>query len=367
MLRDLGNQTDAPGIIALNLLDHMLAADRTNEYVLFHGGDAFSGRYARLPNVESLVLRAAGKLVWDQVMVPWAARRERVDVLFHPKHSLPLVGRWKSLMHLRGSEYWVYPEYYERLDLVYQRLMLPLYCRKATHLIVESDYVKRDFEKFLGLRPETMTRIHLAPAPRFRPIGDAAALEAARRTYHLPGAFCLTVTRLRQGRKYYPGKNLVEAIEAFRRSKARARLKFVVVGAHTRDFVATSPLIADDVRRELVVLDRVPQEDLPAIYSQAAFFVFPSSYESFGLPLTEAMACGCPVIASQDGACPEIVGDAAVLIDPRNVWQLADAMDTLAGDAGLREHLRRRGLEVAAGFSWRRAADETLRVIDGLA
>jgi glycosyltransferase involved in cell wall biosynthesis len=364
MLREIYNQQDAPGIIILNLLDHLLEIDRRNEYVLFYYDEAFIERYRDRPNVRTVLVRFPTKLLWDQVGIPLAARREKIDLLFHPKHSIPLLARCSSLMHLRGSEYWVFPEHFERLDLLYQKLSLPLFCRKASHLIAESNYVRDDFHRILGVPLEKMSMIYLAPSERFRVIEDDRLLASIGERYGLPGDFFLTVTRVVQGKRYYPGKSLVAMIRAFARSAAREKTTFVVVGRQTRRFIDELPFLTPEVRRRILPLDFVPQEDLPALYNLARFFLFPSKYESFGIPITEAMACGCPVITSTDFSCPEIAGDAAILVDPLDPDAIARAIDRVHTDAVLREEMREKGFRRVETFNWKRAAEETLKLIE---
>jgi glycosyltransferase involved in cell wall biosynthesis len=366
MLRDIFNQTDAPGIIILNLLDHMLRMDQKNEYILFYMSNAFIDRYKHYPNVKTVLVRAPGKLLWDQVAIPAAARREGIDLLFHPKHTVPLLVNCKTLMHLRGSEYWTHPEHFERFELLYQHLMLPLYCKKASHVIVESDYVKKDFQQFLHIPEEKMTMIYIAQSDRFQLISDPARLAAIRKKYNLPSDFVLTVTRIVQGAKYYPGKNLVNAIRGFQLSKASKTLKFVIVGKHTKKFVEQLDGIPADLREQVIGLDFVPQEDLPEIYNMAKFFLFPSNYESFGVPIAEAMACGCPVITSNIWACPETVGKAGLLVDPKNISEIANAIDQMNFDDHMRECLRRKGFDEVERFKWSMAAKQTLEIINTL-
>ncbi|RMH37827.1 MAG: glycosyltransferase family 1 protein [Nitrospirae bacterium] len=363
LLREIGNQKDAPGIIVLNLLDQLLELDRDNQYVLFYKDRAFFYRYDRYPNVSKFLIHSSSKLVWDQVLVPLAAKKAKIDLLFSPKHSLPLLGNYPMVMHLRGSEYWTHPEYYEPLDLLYQKLMLPIFCRKASHLIVESNFVKRDFQRFLGIPSEKMTMIYLAPNERFRP-WSADACEKVKRKYGLPDRFALTVTRIKQGKRVYPGKNLDKAIEAFLRARASREMAFVIVGVGTKDYVQEYCKQQSHRSDSLIALDYVAQEDLPAFYSLANLFLFPSSYESFGIPLAEAMACGCPIITSNTGACPEIVGAAGLTVNPHDVEALTDGIDRLTSDEDLRKHLQMQGFKERQRFSWEKAARETLRVFD---
>ena len=365
MLRGIGDQTDAPGIIILNLLDKMLEMDSINEYVLFYRNRSYIERYSGYKNVKSVLVSAPNKLLWDQVAVPFAIKKEKIDLLFHPKHSIPLLAGCKTLMHLRGPEYWVFPEHFEKSDLLYQKIMLPIFCRKATHLIAESNYAMKDFQKFLRIPAHKMTMIYLAPDERFKIISDKEQLAYIIKKYNLPSEFFLTVTRIIQGKKYYDGKNLVNSIKAFQQCKAREKFKFVIVGKQTKKFLEGFH-IPREVQDNIIALDFVPQEELPEIYNLAKFFLFPSKYESFGIPILEAMACGCPVITSTDFSCPEIVGAAGILVDPRNVSDIASAIDRLSFDTGLCENIRKEGLERIENFSWRQAAKKTLKVIKNL-
>jgi len=179
-----------------------------------------------------------------------------------------------------------------------------------------------------------------------------------RRRYGLEGPFLLSVGSLE------PGKNRERLLQAFARLQARGlKHTLVVAGQRAWRYEGEAPLarrlgLADSVR----FLGHVPQADLPALYSAADLFVFPSLYEGFGLPALEAMACGTPVVASNVSALPEVVGDAALQVSPLDVEALADAIERLLRDDRLRADLRERGLERARQFSWEKAARRTAEV-----
>ena len=364
MLRDIWNQTDAPGIIVLNLMDKILELDRNNRYVLFFRDDRFLDRYNKLSNVKAVKLQAPAKFLWDQVAVPWAARKEDVDLIFHPKHSLPLLTGRKTVMQLRGAEYWIFPEHFERMDLLYAKIFLPLFCRKATHLIAETNDVKKDFQRILGIPDNKLSMVYLAPNERFKVIEDSKKLKNSEKKYGLPDRFILTVTRVVQNKKYYAGKNILNAIEAYRQSKARQNVKFVIVGRQTKAFIDSRYPPSDDIHRDLIVLDFLAQEDLPALYNLADLFLFPSKYESFGIPILEAMSCGCPVITSTTFSCPEVAGDAALLVNRLNIEEITTAIDRLVFGQDLRESLKIKGLRQASLFGWGKAASETIELFD---
>lgn len=364
MLRDIGDQTDAPGIIVLNLMDELLKQDRKNDYVLFYRSPSFIDRYQHYSNVKAVLVTAAHKLLWDQWAVPKAARKEKVDLIFHPKHSIPLLFGKKTVMQLRGTEYWENPKYYEFLDLLYQRIALKLFSRKADALFAESHYACRSFIQYLNIPEDKISVSYLAANRNFKPITGQTLLECKAK-YDLPEDFLFTVTRVVQGKKVYPGKNIYNMLDAFRQCKSRGKIKFVIAGRQTKAFIANTLAKDDPLLQDLVVLDFVEQKDLPALYSMARLFLFPSINESFGIPIIEAMSCGCPVVTSNTTACDEVGGEVAVKVNPASVDEIADAIDLLAQDEQRRSRVEQ-GLEWVKQFSWTRAAEETLAVFDRL-
>lgn len=367
MLRDFWNQTDAPGIIVLNLMNKILNYDKRNEYVLFFRDDRFIDYYNKFENARGVAVSAPNKLIWDQLAVPWAARKEKVDLIFHPKHSIPLLTSKKTVMQLRGAEYWTHPEYFEWHDLLYSKLFIPLYCRKSTRIITESNDVNDDFVKHIGI-PKAKTRmVYLACNERFSVIDDKEILTACKKKYNLPDKFILTVTRVLQNNIPYAGKNILRSIEAFRHSDTRKIMKFVIIGRKVSDFIQKNIAANDEILTDLIILDALSQEELPAIYNSAVLFLFPSNYESFGIPILEAMSCGLPVITSKTYSCPEISGDAGLHVAPDVITEITAAIDTLASDKSLQKKMRQKGLVRSTEFSWDMSAKQTIEIFDGIA
>jgi glycosyltransferase involved in cell wall biosynthesis len=361
MLRDIGNQTDAPGIIVLNLMDEILRQDRENEYVLFYRNESFIDRYAHYPNVTIRLVESRSKLLWDQLSIPLAVLKSGIDLLFHPKHSIPLLVSCKCIMQLRGPEYWINPEYYDWYDLLYQKTALRLFSRKATHIIAESGYAKHEFQKYLKIPDSKISVCYLAASNRFMPVNNMDAVDEIRGKYKLPDKYILTVTRVIQGRKWYGGKNLERMLAAFGEADVDADMKFVIIGRQTRKYVSEN--VRDDALiKRLHVLDFVEQADLPVIYSQALLFLFTSLNESFGIPIVEAMRCGCPVITSATTACGEIGHDSAFLVNPESESEICAAMEKLARQKNIRESYSEKGLLRANEFTWSSAASRTIEL-----
>jgi glycosyltransferase involved in cell wall biosynthesis len=253
----------------------------------------------------------------------------------------------------------LFPGSHGRMNVWHHRFVLPVILRRADRVITISDCSKRDIVRLCGIPEEKVVVTPLAADPAFRPDPEGTAGSAVT---GLPRPYILNVGTLE------PRKNLEGLLRAFGAAK-REGLPHTLVVTGARGWGRSRlAAIVEELRLEesVVFTGFVDDHDLPHLYAGADFFVYPSLYEGFGLPPLEAMACGTPVITSNVSSLPEVTGEAALLVDPRSVTDLAAAMVRLAGDASLRETLRERGLARARLFSWERTAAETLTVYRGV-
>ncbi len=258
------------------------------------------------------------------------------------------------------------------------RWMTRLALRTSRHVIAISDFTRRDFMAEFGLTPERITAIPLAADPVFKP-QPPEAIAAVRQKYDLPERCALYLGSNK------PHKNLARLVEAWDDCGLRiGDCGLVIAGAwdarypEARNLTNLQPPTSNfqpltsnlqpltSNLQPPTWLGPVPEADLPALYSAATVFVFPSLYEGFGLPVLEAMACGAPVICSNTSSLPEVAGDAALLVDPLDVRALADALRRTLADDDLRTDLRRRGLAQAARFNWTQTAAATLALYRNL-
>jgi glycosyltransferase involved in cell wall biosynthesis len=253
-----------------------------------------------------------------------------------------------------------FPQYYPTRALARTRLYAHMTLRRAAAIIADSEFSKQDIVRFHRIAPHKVTVAHLAADPLFRPIHDERQLAAVRARYGTGERFVLFVGALK------PTKNLSTVIEAYvrlRRADA-TRHRLVLVGGTTawlkEDIFAAAR--ASGYGDEIVFTGYVPDDDLVALYNAADIFVSPSLFEGFGLPPLEAMACGTPVVTSNTTSLPEVLGDAALMVDPHDVETLASTIATVLEDGALRARLSVQGLERAATFSW----DATARTIAGV-
>ena len=364
MLRAI-EEVDGPGIATANLVDKLIEIDRDNEYVILHKNNNYLGRYAGYKNVREILLNVKSKLIYDQIYVPYVCHKEKVDLIFNTKFSVPLLTPIKSISIQRGSEYWIYPNYYDRLDLIYAKTFIPLYCKKAAMIVTLSDTLKNDLNRFIGVPNEKMITIYSAPDDRFKIINNQRYLDRIRSTLKLPDKkFILSVTKPysaigSKNDKLYPRKNIEAIIDSFLRIKEKGSdqdIKLVLLGKDVKK--ALLKIYPEKIIEsgDMIFPGYVSQEYLPAIYNMATLLIFPSYYESFGIPLVEAMACGCPIVTSNVGACPEIVGDTAYTMSPDDIDGRVNAIYEIIQNTEKTRKLKYKELERAEIFRWERSA-----------
>jgi glycosyltransferase involved in cell wall biosynthesis len=235
--------------------------------------------------------------------------------------------------------------------------VVPSSVRRADLVLADSDSTRSDVIELLGVSPDRVRVIYPGVDACFRRVQDTRLLADVRQRYHLPERFVLSVGTLQ------PRKNLARLIEAYAQARLDADVKLVIAGGTGWMYEGIFRRVEElRLQNEVYFPGYVVEEDLPALYSLADLFVFPSLYEGFGLPPLEAMACGTPVVTSNVSSLPEVVGDAALMVDPRDVEALANAMGQALGEPSLRTAMVQRGRAQAQGFTWARAAERLRRL-----
>ena len=361
MLRTI-DEKQGIGVYTQNLMDHLLPIDKDNEYVLFYLSPQFLGRYAHYSNVYEKLVTAPNKLIWDQIKIPIEAKRHSVDVIFNTKFTVPLFTTAKTVMVLHGSEWFVYPQFSKRWDIFYVKLMMPIYHRAASKVIAVSNKAKKDLVEHAGADSRRFTTIYLAPGEQFSVTPDESTLRTVKERYGLPERFNLDAGGI------YPGKNIKNLLRAFAKMRDKIPHKLVIAGTLRHHYnEQLRPIQQYGLEDEVMFIGWVPQEDMPALYRLADLFLFPSFYESCSVSLLEAMASGCPIVTSRTGGTPEVVGHAAMFIEPQDPEDIAKVASQVLTSQSLRQELVYRGLERSKRFSWEKCAKETLAVLERVA
>jgi glycosyltransferase involved in cell wall biosynthesis len=243
----------------------------------------------------------------------------------------------------------------------YYRLIPSIAARRAAAVITVSQASKAAIIHHLPISPERVFVTHEAANPVMRPVHERAHIDEVLGRYRLPVHFILAIGSAD------PRKNIAALLQAYAHLPAHIQERFLLAIVWTHNYLA--PELAEQaaalgITHRLRFLERVPDEDLAALYSAASMFVFPSLYEGFGLPVLEAMSCGTPVIAADNSSIPEIAGDAALLVAAQDQPTIAAAITRVATDIALRERLTVSGLRQASRFSWAQCAHATIAVYE---
>lgn len=297
---------------------------------------------------------------WMEFVLPHLIRKEKVDILFSTvpggmgKCPVPHVITVHDIIPL------TYPVDHPPSVQWNFKHRLPRFLNNAAAVIADSVFTKQDLITHYGIDPSHISVIELAyDASNFRPVDSPGTLETfgLRRDEYIATVGNATLR-----------KNLEILIEALGGVRERIPHKLVLAGPVTPDQEQRLRRVArrHGVEDRMVFTGYIPYPDLPAIYSGAALFAYPSLYEGFGLPVLEAMACGTPVIASNTTSVPEVAGPAALLVDPKNHADISTAMCRIIEDVDFRESLRVAGLERVSNFSWELSARRTLAVLTSI-
>ena len=347
-----------------NLLTHLPRVDRDNRYTAFIGDGRFRGsglalQLSRLPTSSPPI-----RIFWEQVVQPFALRKERVDLLHALAFVTPLLSPCPSVVTVYDLSFLLYPESFKCSKRFYLGLFTRLSARRARRIIAISESTRRDVVRLLGVSPEKVEVVYCGIDDAFRPLppqswrerGEVAAFRSKR---GLPERFILFVGTIE------PRKNVGRLIEAYGRlrSASRGGVRLVIGGAKGWFYEDVFARVEElGLEGEVMFPGYIPVSELPLWYNAAELFVYPSLYEGFGLPPLEAMACGTPVVTANTSSLPEVVGDAGLTVDPLDVEGLAEAMRRVLDNEALRQEMKVRGLQRAKDFSWTKTAQETVQV-----
>ncbi len=311
-------------------------------------------RRSRLPTGQ-----APGRILWEQAVAPFVVPRANLDVLLCPVNVVPLAVAVPTVVTVHDLAFLAHPEAFIPAKRRYLAAMTRLSTHRARRVIAVSAHTATDLTRYFGVSPAKITVIPNAADPAFRPADSPADVAAFRTQMGLPERFVLAVGTLE------PRKNLRRLVDAFVHVVPQAPdVSLVIVGGtgwRTSDLAPHVQSLGLGARIRFA--GYVENSELPRWYQAATVFCYPSLYEGFGLPPLEAMACGTAVLTSNTSSLPEVVGDAALTVDPTDTPAIAAALLTLLTDDARRATLAAAGLARAKQFRWARTTTETRAVL----
>ncbi len=338
------------GTYIRNLLKQLARIDQDTEYVLLCRPEDCEGVQALGPNFRPVPERAGNYSLSEQVRIPLALRRNRVDLFHAPHYVLPPLVPCRSVVTIHDCIHLMFPQYLpNRLAWFYARGSMAAASRRAHRILTVSETSKQDIMRLLDVPAEKITVIYNAIDERFHEAPPEDAVQRVRERYQLHDPFLLYAGNVK------PHKNIDRLIEAFAIVHERGfdRVKLIVIGDEISRYVGLRrKILRHKLHQHIRFLGFQPQDTLAVMYRLATAFVFPSLYEGFGLPPVEAMASGTPVITSNVSSLAEVAGDAAMLVDPYSPEAIADGIMQVLSDEALRKDLSARGLVRARSFSW---------------
>jgi glycosyltransferase involved in cell wall biosynthesis len=348
---------------ATNLIEALAEIDNVNQYTIFVTRREARERFGnRWPNFHVRATLPHTPFVRIPLTLSAELRRNRVDVL-HVQFTSPPFSPCPVVVSIHDLSFEHLPQTFKRRSRLQLRLTVRRSARNAAQVIALSEHTRMDLINTYNLRPEKVNVVPIAAPAAFAPVRDDNELQRVRQTYGIGPDYILSVGSI-QPRKNL--RRLVEAYSLLRHERTEGKLpQLVLVGKNAWLYEETLRSLKDlKVGVSVILTGYVPESDLPALYSGALCFVYPSYFEGFGLPPLEAMKCGAPVIVGNKTSLPEVVGEAALMVDPFDVNAIAGAIQKMISDSHLRSELRVKGLERAKRFDWKETARQTLAVYE---
>ncbi len=359
----------------LNLLPRLFSLGKSVKFKLFYNAlrkKKLNYSWLGLPNVELCQFSIPNRFLQATSFFLNAPKIDKLvgeaDVFFSPHFILaPVSKKCKKVVTFHDLSFEYYPEFFSFQRKVWHALMKPKFqAERADKIIAVSQSTKDDLINLYGIEPERIEVVYSGIGEEFGEVGKAE-MERVAKKYNL---FTPYRTSSGAGPKKFilyfgtiePRKNITGIIKAFELLKSDVKL--VIAGSPGWLYKDIYKIAKNSLRqKDIIFAGSIEKEDKPALYNLAEVFVYPSFFEGFGFPPLEAMACGTPTIVSNTTSLPEIAGEAALMVDPYNINEIAIAMKKVLTNEGLRRQMKDRGLALAKKFSWENCAEETFKIL----
>jgi len=297
-------------------------------------------------------------ILWSNIISVQRQCFSGLDIIHNPAH-FPLLRKpgKKYISTIHDLTAVINPEWHQLHRVISTKFLLPKLILDSERIITISHHSKNDLIRYYRVPEQKIDVTYLGASKNYTKLDDQI-VNSIKKKYNLNFPFVLSVGTLE------PRKNIPSLIRAFALIRKKIpELKLVIVGQKGWGYANIFRMLTDlNLVQDVIFLQYLPHEDLPAIYNAAALFVYPSLYEGFGLPPLEAMQCGIPVITSNTSSLPEIMGDSGIMVDPLDIDDLADKMSLLLTDDQLRRENIRYNLSRSRQFSWEKCAQQTTEI-----
>jgi len=350
-----------------NLVKSLLTIDQEDQFCLFIAkNQPIDGFLTQLPSTSHITVVRLQRptrniFLWDQLLWYGLLKKEDIDVFHSLVYGVPFLCPCKKVFTIHDLTPLIFPEFFKKFrhKVVFRFNFFT--GKYADRIITSSQNSKDDLTHYLHIPEENISVIFDGVAAQYRILQNRKDIERLRDRYHIPGKYLLYVGG------FDKNKNLVTLVNAFflllQENILKDDIFLVFTGTLTQDAASLREFIKTcEIEDRVILPGFVPEEDLIGLYNGAEIFIFPSLYEGFGLPPLEAMACGTPVITSNAASLPEVVGDAALQVDPHSPEELSHAIIEIFTSSELLEDLRKKGSERVKLFSWEETAKKTLEI-----
>jgi len=364
----MGDTSGGIGVYIRELISHLAYIDKKNQYFIIvnkHGDASF------IPSADNFTILVSSitrkhyfiKDLWNLFFLPFLLKVKNIDIYFNPRYVLPIFkGNIKMVVTMHDMIAIMFPEIWPGISGFRIRNYIKYSSQRADIIVTISNWAKKDIVRILNV-PKNKVKVTYNGINKklFKPIPDLSLQSLVKRKYGIRKKFILSVGPLGARKNH---DRLIDAYSILPKC-IREDYQLILTGEKKGTYdnlleKASKICPVDDI----VFTGFIPEEEMPTMISAASLFVFPSLYEGFGIPLLEAMACGTPILASNVSSIPEVVESAALLFDPYNVNEMANAIDKAINDKDLRQKLVRKGFKQIKKYSWENTAKEILGVFE---
>lgn len=349
------------GTYIQNLVKYLLQLDKQNQYFLFFNHRDIENYSYPKERVVKLIDNSPKYSLREHFSLSHQAKKYDLQLFHEPHYTLPYFLKCKKVVSIHDLIHLKFPQHLSgKKAYLYAKFMIGQAVKKADKILAGSQNTKNDIMENFKTNGGKIEIVYYGVDEIFKSVKDQNLLENFRNKYKLPGKYILYSGSLRKH------KNLENALKAYARLKDK-NYDLVLAGVGLQNQKVLEPLLKElKITEKVKIIPFIDYAQLVLLYNSAAVLFFPTLYEGFGLPILEAMACGIPVVSSNNSSIAEVTGAAAILVDPLSINEMSNSLDKVLGETSLRQRLASLGLERAKMFTWEKTAEKTLNIYQEL-